>query len=155
MSGCSRRFDQSGQEILGEDECLRLLDSVQVGRLVFTTGALPAVRLVTFVVDADTIVFASADGERRRAAERGDVVAFEVDDIDPDRQLGWTVTAVGHLSIVDADELENLQQTLPPQPWPPARNGHLIRLGIESLDGRRLIAVAQRQQEDPRQEELS
>jgi nitroimidazol reductase NimA-like FMN-containing flavoprotein (pyridoxamine 5'-phosphate oxidase superfamily) len=154
MNGCSERYDQSGLEILAEAECRRLLESVQVGRLVFTSAALPAVRLVNFVVDADTIVFATADGDRRRAAERGDVVAFEVDDIDLDRQLGWTVTAVGHLSVVDADELEELQQALPLRPWPPDLNRHLIRLGIESLDGRRLVAWAQRQHEDPRQEEL-
>jgi hypothetical protein len=153
MNGCSQRFDQSGLEILSAAECHKLLGSVRVGRLLFTSAALPTVRLVNFVVDADTIVFATADADRYRAAERGDVVAFEVDDIDLEEHGGWTVTAVGHLSVVDADEFDDLQQTLPRRPWPPDRERHLIRLGIESLDGRRLVAWAQRH-EDPQQEEL-
>jgi hypothetical protein len=149
MNGASRRFDQSGLEILDEAECRKLLCSVAVGRLVFTSAALPAVRLVNFVVDGDTIVFATADDDRYRAAERGDVVAFEVDDIDPDRHLGWSITAVGHLSVVDSDELQDLLPRMPNRPWPPDRDRHLIRLGIENLDGRRLVAWAQRPQDGP------
>jgi hypothetical protein len=125
-----QRFDPAGLEILDERECLRLLRSVAVGRLVFTQGGLPAVRLVNFGLDGDTIVFASGGGEKLRAAERGDVVAFEVDDIDVERHFGWTVTSVGHLAL--------LEQTMPLRSWAPLRNRRLIRLGTESLTGRRL-----------------
>jgi nitroimidazol reductase NimA-like FMN-containing flavoprotein (pyridoxamine 5'-phosphate oxidase superfamily) len=140
----ARRFDQTGLEILDPDECLRLLQSVPVGRLVFTQGGLPAVRLVNFSVDADTIVFAADDGEKVQAAERGDVVAFEVDDIDLERHLGWTVTAVGHLSVVPVEEAARLRRFAPPRPWAPLHERRLIRLGAESLTGRRLLPWGQR-----------
>ena len=140
----ARRFDHAGLEILGEAECRKLLKTVPLGRLVFTRGGLPAVRLVNFFVDDGTVVFATADGDKYRAAERGDVVAFEVDDIDHERHLGWTVTAAGHLSIVDPEEADGLARTLPLRPWAPHTDQHLIRLGIESLEGRRLLAWAQR-----------
>lgn len=130
-----RRFDRAGLEILGPGECLRLLRSVPVGRLVFTQGGLPAIRLVNFSIDRDTILFASDDGENLRAAERGDVVAFEVDEVDLERHLGWTVTSVGHLSVVPLDEAARLLTPLRPPPLPAQR---LIRLGTESLTGRRL-----------------
>ena len=137
-------FDTSGLEILTPAECLRLLGEVPIGRLVYTDGGLPAVRLVNFVVDGDSVVFASADGDKLRAAERGDVVAFEADSVDLDRHLGWTVTSVGHLSVVPSDEAEQLAHAIPLRPWAPLRNPRLIRLGIESVTGRRLRPWAQR-----------
>jgi nitroimidazol reductase NimA-like FMN-containing flavoprotein (pyridoxamine 5'-phosphate oxidase superfamily) len=139
-----RRFDRSGLEILAPGECLRLLQSVPVGRLVFTQGGLPAVRLVNFSIDGDTIVFASDDGEKFRAAERGDVVAFEVDEIDLDRHVGWTVTAIGHLSVVPADEASRIRRATPLRTWAPLHEQCLIRLGAESLSGRRLLPWGQR-----------
>jgi len=144
MNTMPRRFDHTGMEILTESECLRLLSTVPIGRLVFTKGGLPAVRLVNFLIDDDTVIFATTDGDKYRAAERGDVVAFEADEIDADRHLGWTVTAAGHLSVIDADEAEPLRRTLPLHPWAPNRDHHLIRLGIESVDGRRLVAWGSR-----------
>jgi hypothetical protein len=144
MTTTPRRFDHTGMEILAESECLRLLSTVPIGRLVFTKGGLPAIRLVNFLVDDDTVIIATTDGDKYRAAERGDVVAFEADEIDADRHLGWTVTAAGHLSVIDDDEAEPLRPTLPLHPWAPNRDQHLIRLGIESLEGRRVVAWGSR-----------
>jgi pyridoxamine 5'-phosphate oxidase-like protein len=144
MSTPPRRFDHSGLQILDQGDCLKLLRSVPIGRLVFTLGGLPVVRLVNFAVTDHAVVFATTDGDKYRAAERGDVVAFEVDDVDQDRHLGWTVTATGHLSVVDQDEADAIRSTLPLRPWAPNRDHHLIRLAIELLDGRRLVAWGER-----------
>ena len=130
-----KRFDRTGLEILGRYECLHLLHSVPVGRLVFTQGGLPVIQVVDFSVDGDTIVFAATDADRFRAAERGDVVAFEVDDLD----LGWTVTSVGHLSVVPDDEAAQLRRVTPVRRWAPSHEQRLIRLGTEDLTGRRLL----------------
>lgn len=129
-----RTYDGAGLEILDAGECLRLLRSVPVGRLVFTQGGLPVVRLLNFWVDRDTIVFASDDRDWLRAAHRGDVVAFEADDVAPSRQLGWTVTSIGHLSVVPAAEAAELERTAPL--WAGLRGRPLIRLGTESVSGR-------------------
>src|SRR5690348_14598612 len=94
--------DRSRLRIVDTAECLRLLGSVPLGRLVYTYAGLPAIRLVNFVLDDDTIVFSTGKGGKFRAAERGDVVAFEADDVDLERHNGWTVTAIGHLSVVTA-----------------------------------------------------
>jgi nitroimidazol reductase NimA-like FMN-containing flavoprotein (pyridoxamine 5'-phosphate oxidase superfamily) len=148
MTSTPRRFDHSGLQILDDAESLRLLGSVPIGRLVFTMGGLPAVRLVNFVLDGEALIFSTADGDKYRAAERGDVVAFEVDEADFDRHLGWTVTAVGHLSVVELDEAEALRHDLLLRPWAPNRDTYLIRLAIESLEGRRLVPWGQRPHQD-------
>jgi uncharacterized protein len=136
--------DQSRLAIVSPAECLRLLGSVPVGRLVYTRGGMPAVRLVNFVLDEDTIVFTTGRGDKFQAAERGDVVAFEADDLDAERHLGWTVTAIGHLSVITADEAADLRRRLPLHSWMPMDDAQLVRLGIESIHGRRLVPWAQR-----------
>jgi nitroimidazol reductase NimA-like FMN-containing flavoprotein (pyridoxamine 5'-phosphate oxidase superfamily) len=140
----AHHFDHSRLEIVDRDECLRLLQSVPVGRLVHTNGGLPAVRLVNFLLDADTIVFSSGRGDKLRAAERGDVVAFEADEVDLERHTGWTVTAIGHLSVVADNEATELRRTLPIRSWLPIQDARLIRLGVESVQGRRLVPWGKR-----------
>jgi uncharacterized protein len=139
-----RRFDQSRLEIVSAPACLRLLGSVPLGRLVYTYGGLPAVRLVNFVVDDDTIVFTTGQGDKLQAAERGDVVAFEADDVDLDRHLGWTVTTIGHLSVVSPDEVAALHHAPALHSWLPMDDPQYVRLGIESVHGRRLVPWGRR-----------
>ncbi|MFF0341459.1 pyridoxamine 5'-phosphate oxidase family protein [Kribbella sp. NPDC004875] len=139
-----QQFDRSRLEILGPAECLHLLGSVPLGRLVYTYAGLPAVRLVNFVVDDDTIVFSTGPGDKFRAAERGDVVAFEADSVNSERHTGWTVTAIGHLSVVTRDEADALRRNLPLHSWMPMDEPRLIRLGVESVQGRRLVPWGQR-----------
>jgi hypothetical protein len=95
-------------------------------------------------VDDDTIVFNTREGDKFRAAERGDVVAFEADDVDLDRHVGWTVTAIGHLSVVPPEEAAALRRTLPLHSWLPMDDPHAVRLGVESVHGRRLVPWGQR-----------
>jgi hypothetical protein len=135
----TERYDHSRLAILGRAECLQMLRSVPLGRLVYTRAGLPAVRLVNFVLDDDTMVFSTGHGDKFRAAERGDVVAFEADDVDLERHVGWTVTAIGHLSVVTDDEVDALRRALPLHPWVPMDDPQLVRLGIESVQGRRLV----------------
>ncbi|GAA2806236.1 pyridoxamine 5'-phosphate oxidase family protein [Kribbella solani] len=147
MTAATHRFDHSRLEIVSRAECLRLLRSVPLGRLVYTAGGLPAIRLVNFLLDADTIVFSSGQGDKFRAAERGDVVAFEADDVDLDRHIGWTVTAIGHLSVVSPDEAAELRRTLPLHSWLPMEDPQLVRVGMESVHGRRLVPWGKRPRE--------
>ncbi|MET9311851.1 pyridoxamine 5'-phosphate oxidase family protein [Kribbella sp. NPDC003505] len=140
----THHFDHSRLEIVDRAECLRLLQSVPIGRLVYTSGGLPAVRLVNFLLDADTVVFNSGRGDKFRAAERGDVVAFEADEVDLERHVGWTVTAIGHLSVVSDDEAAELRRTLPVRSWLPMEDPRLVRVGVESVHGRRLVPWGKR-----------
>ena len=125
-------------EILGETECLRLLATMPIGRLMITRGGLPAVRLVSYFVDGASIVFATADGDSQRAAERGDVVAFQVDEVDAVHHTGWSVTTAGHLSVVDPEAAAALRRILPIRALSTDRQ--LVSLAIENLEGRRVAS---------------
>src|SRR3954454_19284755 len=56
--------DSAGLEVLSNEECIRLLSRVPVGRIVYTDRALPAVQPVTFVVDGWSIVIRTASRSR-------------------------------------------------------------------------------------------
>ena len=76
--------DGSALQRLSRDECLTLMASVPVGRIVYTRRALPAVELVNFALDHGDIVIRTDRSGKLAAATRGAVVAFEADQLDLD-----------------------------------------------------------------------
>ncbi len=137
-------FDSKELEVLDPSECLRLLRGVSIGRIVFIAKALPAVHPVRFVFDGDSVLFRTTNGTKFAAAERKDIVAFEVDDIDAAGGRGWSVTLVGHAeSVTDAAELQRLEALELPA-WAPEDDSHFVRIWVEVIQGRRLIPRAPR-----------
>ena len=103
--------DDPALKQLTSGECLRLMASVPVGRIIYTRQALPAVELVNFALDDGDIIITTEYGGKLAAAIRGAVVAFEADCVDPASRAGWSVTAIGPaLEVTDADEIGRLKQ---------------------------------------------
>jgi len=125
---------------LGRDECLRLMASVPVGRIIYTRQALPAVELVNFAVDNGDIIIKTDHSGKLAAATRGAVVAFEADRLDTERRVGWSVTVVGQSQeVTDPDEIGRLEQ-IGLSTWAPGDREHFIRIRPGILTGRRLSA---------------
>ena len=130
--------DGSALQHLSRDECLTLMASVPVGRIIYTRRALPAVELVNFALDHGDIVIRTDRGGKLAAATRGVVVAFEADEVDVLGQSGWSVTAVGPSSeVTDPGELAWLR-TIGLRPWAAGVRDHFIRISPVMLNGRRL-----------------
>jgi len=132
------KADGQGLEEMSRAECLHLLASVPVGRIVYTLQALPAVAVVNFAIHDGGVVF-RADGARNlESATRHAVVAFEADDMDPDTHRGWSVTVVGPADeVTDTDEMAALR-ALRLDPWAPGEREHFIRIKPEIVTGRRI-----------------
>jgi len=125
---------------LTRDECLRLMASVSVGRIIYTRQALPAVELVNFAVDNGDIIIRTDHSGKLAAAIREAVVAFEADSLDTDRHVGWSVTAIGQSQeVTDPDETDWLDQ-IGLRSWAPGDRHHFIRIRPGILNGRRLAA---------------
>ena len=132
--------DGSALQRLSRDECLTLMASVPVGRIIFTLRALPAVELVNFALDEGDIVIRTDRSGKLAAATRGAVVAFETDQLDLAGQVGWSVTAIGPSSeVTDPDELARLR-AIGLKSWAPGTRDHFIRVSPVMLNGRRLPA---------------
>jgi nitroimidazol reductase NimA-like FMN-containing flavoprotein (pyridoxamine 5'-phosphate oxidase superfamily) len=126
-------------ETLTRADCLRLIGTVPIGRIVFTQRALPAIRLVNFALDGEQIVVRTGPGGKLAAAIRQTVVAFEADDVHVRTKAGWSVTVIGHArEVTDPDEVSRFRR-LALVTWAPGTMDHIISIEAEIVTGRRLI----------------
>ncbi len=136
-------FDRNGLEVLDRTECLRLIAASTLGRLALSSGALPIILPVNFLLDGDRILIRTSPGSKLDAAAVNSVVAFEVDDIDSLSHSGWSVSVTGLArEVTDLDELERIH-ALPLAHWSHA-DGHVIEISTDLVSGRRLTADHER-----------
>ncbi len=128
---------------LTREECLRLLASQHLGRLVVsTTGGPPVIRPVNYVFDtrSQSIVFRSAPGLKLQALRHAFDAAFEVDGIDARTQTGWSVIVRGVTDeITDQAEVRRLGN-LGFEPWAPGSKPHWVRIRAWTVSGRQILA---------------
>jgi Pyridoxamine 5'-phosphate oxidase len=124
--------------VLDRGQCLELLRTVSVGRLVFTEHALPAVQPVDFRCWRGDVVIRIADPVMLAAASGNRVVAFETDELDAEMHSGWSVTVVGHVQVItrvpDLVELSGIFT----RPRIGGRRDYFVRIRTEKVTGRRL-----------------
>jgi len=131
--------DDPAPQQLSRDDCLRLMASVSMGRIIYTRQALPAVELVNFALDHGDIVIKTDGAGKLAAATRHTVVAFEADCLDAE-QAGWSVTAIGpSREVTDPEDIGRLQK-IDLSSWTYGAQELFIRVSPEILNGRRLRA---------------
>jgi len=91
MSGAQR--DQ-GLEVLSDEECKRLLQSQNLGRLAIVVDGKPEIFPVNYAFDDGVVVFRTSSGLK---LDRGPYryAAFEVDQVDPKKGEAWSVVVQG------------------------------------------------------------
>src|SRR5690349_15487907 len=72
---------------------------------------------VNFVVDGDTIVFSTSEGEKLDAVREGRILTFEVDDVELALRTGWSVLVVGSAEMITSPvQIQRIEQ-LQLAPW--------------------------------------
>jgi hypothetical protein len=107
-----------GAEQLQRAEALRLLASVDLGRVVFHMQALPAIRPVNHLVDDGIIIIRCRLTSALSAAVRNSevVVAYEADALDSRTRTGWSVVVTGLArTVTDPGLIADYEQRL--HPW--------------------------------------
>lgn len=131
-------FDSAGLRVLPHSECLELLRSVPIGRIVYSEHAMPAIQPVSFILFHGQIVIRTPSGSKLCAAARNAVVAFEVDSFAADLRSGRSVTVLGHAAeLTDPSELTEVR-ALGLRLWSPVRVDHFIKIEMEIVSGRAL-----------------
>lgn len=125
-------------EILGRDECWRLLATARVGRVAVCVDAVPVVLPVTFALVGGDVVFFTGTGTKLVAAEAGRTVGFEVDEIDADGERGWSVLVVGTASLASFAS-RTRAEALGLYPWAAGDRQRLVRIRPETVTGRRIL----------------
>ena len=129
--------DHAGLETLPLEVCLRLLESVPVGRVSFYTDGEVVTLPVNHVVDGQDVVFRANRGSKLSAAERQDHVAFEADDYDLRTRTGWSVLVKGRAEVVQEDAEIQRFSRLGLYPWVTAVDRPFwIRIRPTSVTGR-------------------
>jgi uncharacterized protein len=130
-----------GLEILDERQCRRLIESVRVGRVAFPEGAVAVVLPVTFAVVGGDILFHTGTGMKLNAAREGRTVSFEVDEIDPLAEQGWSVLAVGRASLA-SPKARSRAEAMGLYPWPAGDRRHVVQIRPTFFSGRRVLSGA-------------
>lgn len=132
------RPDERGEYTkLDRGQSLRLLATVPVGRLIFTVGALPAVRPMNFALVGGLIVLRTAAGSTAARKIDGDIVVFQADELDAATSSGWSVTVTGRAALVDPEAVSRYQDA-PLVPWAPGTRDQFITITTELAEGRRV-----------------
>ena len=133
-------LDAQGMVTLDRHECLGMLHTVPVGRLIFEDGQGPIGLPVNHTIHRGDIVFRTAAGSKLDAAQGQTRVAFEADEFEADVESGWSVLVRGQLEVItDEDELDTLRG-LPLRPWADeVDRDHWLRVTTDKVTGRRLI----------------
>jgi hypothetical protein len=132
--------DGSALRQLTSDDCLRLLATAPIGRIIYTRQAMPAVDLVNFALEAGDIIVRTDRSGKLAVATRGAIVAFEADVVDIEHRSGWSVTAIGpSRAVTDDADIARLQR-MGLSPWVPGVREHFIRISPQLLNGRWLGA---------------
>jgi uncharacterized protein len=126
----------------GRAQCLTLMRTVRIGRVVYTDQALPAVTPVNFVVDGDAVIIHTGSGSTLAAALRGTVAAFEVDHVDSETGNGWWVTVTGRTQLLGATADVAYANRLPLRPWVQAPNAQFVRISCQHVSGGRFDLAA-------------
>ncbi|MFE1049894.1 pyridoxamine 5'-phosphate oxidase family protein [Streptomyces olivaceus] len=134
-------YNNDGFRELDRQECLERLSSADVGRVVFTREALPAVLPVSFWLDQAGAVRlrTSAASEMVRAVD-GAVVAFEADQVDAATHAGWSVVVTGVASVTADTAERDRPTTIGPHSWVPWPDEVVVRIAPEIVVGRELLA---------------
>ena len=132
------RNEPADGEVLPRRECLRLLASAHVGRIVYSRQALPAVEPVDFFLDGETVVIRVNEASRLAKAIERAVVAFEADEYDAAAGTGWSVTIVGEsFDVAKPNEVARLSG-LVREHWAQDGKDHLVRISTPSVTGHRI-----------------
>ncbi|AKN17859.2 hypothetical protein B586_16815 [Mycobacterium haemophilum DSM 44634] len=128
---------------LEQGEAMRLLASVGHGRVVFTQRALPAIRPVNHLVDAGRVIVrtrltANVATAVRTSTDSRVVVAYEADELDPQRRTGWSVVVTGlATTITNPEQIARYEQLL--QPWVNMAMDTVIAIQPEVITGIRIV----------------
>lgn len=129
--------DPGDLQRLSVGDCLELLATRSTGRLAYIRRAgVPDIVPVNYVLHDGAIHVRSGPGPKLQAAERRDLVAFEVDDLDEATHTGWSVVVTGRAERLPFAAAA-AQDTL--APWANGPRRHTVRIQPQHVEGRRLL----------------
>ncbi len=128
---------------LSYEECLDLLRTRTAGRVAVGAPDGPHIVPVNYTVVEDTVYIRTTPYSVLGTYGRNTLVAFEVDDLDEEAHLGWSVVARGRCNaVLDPSDIRRVTHEGAPEPWAAGQRTLLLALQWRELTGRRLARRA-------------
>jgi hypothetical protein len=139
---CEHAGPQRTLETLERAECLRLLASNDLGRVVVAmpSGA-PVIRPVNYVFDegSQSVLISTFPGSKLFALTHAKQATFEVDAVDRAEHSGWSVIITGVVEEVTRPNDLDRSRALAIAPWAAAGEElRLLRIRAYTVSGRRV-----------------
>ena len=133
--------DKGVFEELGRDECLALASTQSLGRLGVVVDGSPLVLPMGFVLDGETIVLQTNQGAKTLHAPLTSV-SFEVDHVDWEQGVGWSVLiqGIGEDISTAIDERSEALRSLAAHSWAPPPADRWLTIVPRTITGRRVRA---------------
>lgn len=141
--------DHAGLEVLPFGECLRLLETVPVGRIGFRAAGEVVILPVNHIIDGTDVVFRTGTGSKLASIGDTDFVGFEADSYDERTRSGWSVVVSGRAEIVDSEAETARLSDLGLRPWGGTEHPYWVRIRPSSVTGRRTAGKAFATRQDP------
>lgn len=125
---------------LSADECWSLTTALRpaLGRLAFTDGRRTVIYPMNYAVSGRAVYLRTDPSSRLSTLSGTQDVAFEVDDVDPAWERGWSVLLQGTLHEVTDDAELDRNRELRLRTWAPGDRLHVLRLDVDHVSGRRI-----------------
>jgi len=133
---------EGGLEILSEDTCRELLASRDLGRIAFAVGKDTEIFPVNYATDGTIVVFRTGVGTKLTQSTVSRV-AFEVDEWDDGKKVGWSVVLKGVAQEVTTgtDPFSAALRTHNVVPLAPGEHDYWIAIYPATISGRRFRIV--------------
>lgn len=130
---------RTGLEEISPIGCDRHLRTETIGRVSVLVDGHPEIFPVNYAVDErGDIYFRTDQGTKLSAVATAPTIAFEIDGIDEENRLGWSVLVVGPARWLGSPEQMAHARTLPLQPWAAGEKANVVRLAPTKITGRRI-----------------
>ena len=126
-------------QVLSTIACDRHLRTEAVGRIAVMVDDHPEIFPVNYAVDERGDIFFRMDsGTKLNAAATAPTISFEIDGFDEDRELGWSVLAVGPARWLGRPQDIAKVRELPLKPWAAGEKANVVRLSPTKITGRQI-----------------
>jgi nitroimidazol reductase NimA-like FMN-containing flavoprotein (pyridoxamine 5'-phosphate oxidase superfamily) len=130
---------RTGLEVMPLVGCDRHLRSETIGRVAVMVDGHPEIFPVNYAMDErGDIFFRTGQGSKLQGVASAPMVSFEIDGIDEENELGWSVLVVGQARWLAAPADLAHARTLPLQPWAAGEKANVVRLSPTKITGRRI-----------------
>lgn len=127
-------LDEEPVSQLTEEQCWELLERHEFGRLAFHLVGEVHITPINYTVDAERLVFRTAEGSKLLGVVMNDDVAFEIDDIDEEQAT--SVVLRGTAEVLEGSDRE-VVDSLPLRPWVDTSKSIVVAIKPSEVTGRR------------------